>query len=413
MTSIRVLSVIAITLLIPAVHAQDLHIPASTAYLDPNPNGARMTRTGITNWSSDDMILWAGVPTKGSLHASLMATLAKGESSRLKLAIAGQSHEADLQGTGEVQTLDFGSFEIADSKYHRIELTGLRKSGKTFADVQDLILSGPATKDAFFNLKPRRNAASVHLNYPLPKGTEAQWFYNELTPELDPPATYYQACGFARGYFGIQVISATERHIIFSVWDAGNEGVDRSKVTDENRVKLLAKGEGVVARDFGNEGTGGHSHLVYPWKTNQTQRFIVTAKADGADATIYSGYYFFAERERWGHIASFRAPRDGKLLRGLYSFVEDFNGNTGHLRRLCEFGNQWIKTPAGQWVELTTAHFTHDATGGRDRRDFAAGITPEGRFYLSNGGFIAESIKYGDKFTRPAGGKPPVDIVLP
>jgi hypothetical protein len=414
MTPIRVLSVIAVTLLIPAVHAQDLHIPASTAYLDPNPNAARVTRTGITNWSTEDTILWGGILTKGPLTASLSATLPKGESSRLKLTIAAQSHEADLQGTGEAQTLDFGSFDVPDTKYQRIELTSVRKSTKTFADVQDLILSGPATKDAFFNLKPRRNAASVHLNYPLPKGMEVAWFYNELTPKLDPPATYYQACGFARGYFGIQVISATERHIIFSVWDAGNEAVDRSKVADENRVKLLAKGEGVVARDFGNEGTGGHSHLVYPWKTNTTQRFLVTAKADGPEATIYSGYYFFADRgERWGLIACFRAPRDGKLLRGLYSFVEDFNGNTGHLRRLCEFGNQWIKTPADQWIELTTAGFTHDGTGGRDRRDFGAGVTPEHRFYLSNGGFIAEPIKYGDKFTRPAGDKPPKYIDLP
>jgi hypothetical protein len=396
-----------------AAVAEDLRIPASTAYLDPNPNAARVTRTGITNWSTEDTVLWGGILTKGSLHASLGMTVAKGESSRLKLTIAGQSHEADLSGTGEAQTFDFGTFDIPDTKYHRIEVTGVRKSGKTWGDVQDVILSGPATKDAFFNLKPRRNAASVHLNYPLPKGAEAQWFYNELTPKLDPPATYYQACGFARGYFGIQVISATERHIIFSVWDAGHEAINRSKVSDENRVKLLAKGEGVVARDFGNEGTGGHSHLVYPWKTNTTQRFLVTAKADGAGATIYSGYYYFGDRERWGLIASFRAPRDGKLLRGLYSFVEDFNGNTGHLRRLCEFGNQWIKTPAGQWSELTTAGFTHDSTGGRDRRDFGAGLTAEGRFYLSNGGFIADSIKYGDKFTRPAGGKPPTDINLP
>lgn len=106
-------------------------------------------------------------------------------------------------------------------------------------------------------------------------------------------------------------------------------------------------------------------------------------------------------------------PHDGKLLRGLYSFNENFSGSNGHLRRLCEFTNQWIKTTDGKWTELLTAQFTHDPTGGTDRRDFGAGITQDGRFYLSNGGFIGEPVKQHDSFTRPATGHPPTDIVLP
>jgi hypothetical protein len=47
----------------------------------------------------------------------------------------------------------------------------------------------------------------------------------------------------------------------------GKEAVDRNKVADSNKVQLLAKGDGVFADGFGNEGTGGHSHWVYPWKT--------------------------------------------------------------------------------------------------------------------------------------------------
>ena len=31
----------------------------------------------------------------------------------------------------------------------------------------------------------------------------------------------------------MQVNSTTERRIIFSVWDSGNEGVDRKKVAEE------------------------------------------------------------------------------------------------------------------------------------------------------------------------------------
>src|SRR5436853_552477 len=83
-------------------------------------------------------------------------------------------------------------------------------------------------------------------------------------------------------------------------------------------VTVTAQGEGVSAGGFGNEGPGGHSHLVYPWKTGQTYRFLVTAKPEGTH-TLYSGYFYFPEKKRWGLIASFLAPKDGDTLRGLYS----------------------------------------------------------------------------------------------
>ena len=87
-----------------------------------------------------------------------------------------------------------------------------------------------------------------------------------------------------------------------------------------------------MASDFGNEGTGGHSHLIYAWKTGQPQRFTVTAKAEG-EHTDYSGWWFHPEQRKWILIASFRAPADGKWLRGLYSFNENFGGANGHLQR--------------------------------------------------------------------------------
>jgi hypothetical protein len=37
----------------------------------------------------------------------------------------------------------------------------------------------------------------------------------------------------------------------------------------------------------------------------------------------------------------------------------------------------------------------------------------DGRFFLSTGGFISGNTKYGALFTRPATGRPPVDLVSP
>ena len=194
-------------------------------------------------------------------------------------------------------TADFGVFKIPEPGYQRFTLESLNAAGQPFGDLDALQLDGPAVDGAHFNLKERRNAASVHLNYPVPADTNVAAFYCEVTAVEDPTATFYMACGWHRGYFGMQVNSPTERRIIFSVWDSGNEAVDRAKVADENRVQLVGKGEGVFSGDFGNEGTGGHSHLKYPWKTGEKQRFLVTAQPVDASHTIFSGYYFHPDKQ--------------------------------------------------------------------------------------------------------------------
>lgn len=391
-------------------------VPAFTAYLEPDPSGARVRApAGISNWRSPDLrILWFGeFKSTGRVDVALALGLPAGSTSKLKMTVGGQSHEAIAKG-GEADstTVDFGSFEITTPGYQQFTLTSLNEPGQPNGSPEALILDGLAIENAHFNLKPRRNAASVHLFYPVSKDLEVEAFYCEMTGLDDPIWTYYMACGWHRGYFGMQVNSPTERRIIFSVWDSGNEGVDRNKVAAENRVTLVAKGEGVVAGDFGNEGTGGHSHWVYPWKTGERQRFIVIAKPTDATHTIYSGFYFHPEQKEWKLISSWRAPKEGGYMRGLYSFSENFGGANGHLRRKALYGNQWIRTPTGDWRELTTATFSHDQTGRADRLDRFMGLE-KGEFFLSHGGFVAGFTKYGEKFERLAIGTPPPDVSLP
>jgi hypothetical protein len=326
----------------------------------------------------------------------------------------GKSFTIAVPSSKEYKTIKAGTVSVKDSGFYTITLTSVKKAGELVADLQSLQLSGGATANMHFNPKPRRNAASVHLKYPLPDSVKATSFYNEITiPEgADIVHSYYMACGFSRGYFGIQVNSATERRVIFSVWDAGNEAVDRNKVADSNKVQLLAKGDNVFADGFGNEGTGGHSHWVYPWKTGETYKFWVTALTDSAtQTTIYTGYFFIPELQKWKLVASFKAPHDGQTLRNLYSFNENFVGSNGQLQRKAIFGNQWIQRQNGSWKELTQSTFSYDATGkAGDRIDYGGG-EENGKFYLWNGGFKKANAKYGDLFTRPAGNiRPVVDV---
>lgn len=398
-----------VCLLASVLLSSSLTLPAFTAYPAPNPDGAQVEDDGsIGGWSSDrTRIEWGGYfAHPGTVHAVAQIELPAGAAASYRLTSGSDRHE----GVARDGTVDLGTFSIAKPGWRTFWLQGVRRSGADFGKLESLRLEGDAVDGAKFNLKPRRNAASVHLGFPIGKDDRIEWFYNEVTAKEDPVDTYYEACGFARGYFGMQVNGPHERRIIFSIWDSGKEAIDRSKVGTENRVRLLAKGPGVYAGDFGNEGTGGHSHLVYHWKTGVPQKFLVHAVPQGND-TVYTAYFYMPPLKRWQLIASFEAPNDGSYLHGLYSFVEDFNGDNGNLKRKALYGPVWVRTADGRWKHLVTARFTHDATGGKDRFDYDFGADGS-RFYLQNGGFEGRSPVLGSTVTlsNPAGSPPQIDL---
>jgi len=413
----HIFSLLALVFCAAALSAAELRVPAFTAYTLPDAEGARISqRGGVTRWTDPALTVnWYGqFKQTGEVTAKVKLRLPTGAESKLKLTVAGQSHEVAMKGQGAdvPVTADLGKFKIAKAGYQRFALESLNAKGQSFGDLEALLLDGPAVEEAHFNLKERRNAASVHLAYPVPAGTNIAAFYCEVTAVEDPTATFYMACGWHRGYFGMQVNSPTERRIIFSVWDSGGEAVDRNEVADQNRVKLVAKGEGVYTGDFGNEGTGGHSHLKYKWKTGEKQRFIVTAQPTDQTFTIFAGYWFHPDKQEWMLISAWKAPKEGGWLKRPHSFSENFWGSNGHFLRKARYGNQGIRTPAGQWLELTTASFSHDPTGKADRLDRFMGVEND-QFFLGHGGFVEGFTAFGEKFTRPATGKAPSDIRLP
>ena len=93
----------------------EVRVPAFTAYLAPDPNGANVSKDGIAGWKDPKItVSWFGeIKEPGSLDASVLVRLPQGAESRLRLTVAGQSHEARASGNGQFAAVKFGTFAVA------------------------------------------------------------------------------------------------------------------------------------------------------------------------------------------------------------------------------------------------------------------------------------------------------------
>lgn len=387
-----------------AEDAAPLRLPASTAYVLPNPSAARVSAAGIGRWTStNSAIVWAGtLKTNGALQAALTLRLPTGVVSKLRLTVGDQTREVAVTGNGsQPVTAEFGAFEVKAAGTCRLSLTALNEMGQPNGDLEALTLSGGALQNAHFNLQPRRAAATALLNYVEP-ADQVTAFHGELTVTADPAGTRFIACGWNRGQLGLGVSPEGEHQVIFSVWN-GN-----ADTNTEPQIKPIQTSEGVIIDDAG-EQAGGQCHFVYPWKTGERHRFAITAHNAGAGRTLFAGYWFHPERKQWMQVAVWEASGGAPVMTDLYSFIENNDARQGLFERKARFGNLWAKADDKPWQEVVTATFSFDGPGHRDRLDRSAALD-QNDFVLATGGFVPDSTAHGASFTHPAGGKAPDDF---
>ncbi|HVI44010.1 MAG TPA: DUF3472 domain-containing protein [Chitinophaga sp.] len=105
-----------------------------------------------------------------------------------------------------------------------------------------------------------------------------------------------------------------------------------------------------------------------------------------------------------------KSKTNGQLLGGLYSFVENFSDNGNDFFK-ARYGNQWVRTVKGTWIELNRASFTTTASDAAHQRYDIGGGVENNIFYMFSGGFRQVGNSVGQTYTRPATGVPPtVDL---
>lgn len=315
-------------------------------------------------------------------------------------------------------TISFGKVHISQPGYIKVSLKGISKTGAVYADISDLVVTlQKADNDIAYVVKGSsfhfgRRGPSVHLRYPVAadKENKVKWFYNEIiVPKgQDVIGSYFMADGFGEGYFGMQVNSASERKVLFSVWSPFNTE-DPKSIPDSMRIKLVKSGSNVHIGEFGNEGSGGQSYMRFPWKAGQAYAFLLSAEPDRAkNTTTYTAYFKDVAADKWFLIASFTRPQKATYLTHLYSFVENFEPENGDKVRRAYFTNQWIGDSENNWLELTHGIYTGDATANANYRKDYAGGKEGNKFYLQNGGFFNNYIQLKTPYDREATGQRPV-----
>jgi hypothetical protein len=369
--------------------------------------------TGWHKWQNEAAVwsTYIKLQKTGSFKISALLNVPSGVS-KLKFTIGKQSKTITVSGSGN-KAYEIGEWNIAEAGYVKIDAQGVSKTGNVFAQVSELLVEGNAVDEQTVFVKNNegnyfywgRRGPSVHINYDLSQvGDEIEWFYNEIVVPVgsDAIGSYFMANGFGEGYFGMQVNSATERRILFSVWSPFNTD-DPNEIPDDKKIILLKKGEDVHTGEFGNEGSGGQSYLKYNWKAGDTCKFLLRAAPAENNYTNYTAYFYDYNKKQWLLIASFSRPATHTYLKRLHSFLENFSPNTGYINRKAFYQNQWVKTKAGEWKPIHRMTLTADATAGKKyRMDYGGGVQ-NGKFYMENCGF----------FNEPASLKKTYEVALP
>ena len=379
---------------------------------------ATITDKGLTNWTDQKAIasVYFRVSAAQILNLSLRLRVPGGQST---ISVEYGSTKLTKQiKNADYDTIAIGNIKVNASGYIKINLRGISKTGSVFADVSDLLVKEVTPNTELIYVKNGssfhfgRRGPSVHLKFAVPEDVkkDVSWFYNEITVPIgqDILGSYFMADGFGEGYFGMQVNSPTERHILFSVWSPFVTQ-DPKNIPDSMKIRLMGKGATVRAKDFGSEGSGGQSFMNYPWQAGKTYGFLLNAVPDAAKGTTtFTAWFKDISINQWFLVASFSRPKTVKHLTNLYSFLENFSPDNGDVSRMAFYNNQWIANSEGKWQEVTGVTYTGDATAnGKFRKDYGGGLS-DGKFYLKNGGFFDDFTPLNQKYERPALRQAPV-----
>jgi hypothetical protein len=247
-------------------------------------------------------------------------------------------------------------------------------------------------------------ATAQHLWWDLAGDKNATCLYGEITVVATQPTTYYCGANWhpgepAGGYCGIQHNDPQERRTIFSIWDT----------SPTLHPKTTEAGPQTIFGRFGGEGEGGHTHMPWNWKTNETFQFFVRKETGSDTNTVDARYYIFdREAKKWLHISTINSPIGGHhsvetLTGGVNSFLENFSGENRQAPRLALY-RLWLGSDVdhlkclvkakgdGMWGEWNDTYFLASGNSNQLATVFSRMEQPYGKPIVAEKGHHLDPI---------------------
>lgn len=359
----------------------------------PHRNGMRVGKNGL--------VLKEDTKTTATTYiyftadqSPLLSLLAKGKG-KIEVTIGGKKKVVKIN-SNDYASYKLGNYTTSVDGYMRINYRLVESKDEINVKYVTVVnKEEPIALSEDFNTHFGLRGPSCHLGYDVKEyGDEFEWSTLSITvpEEWDKVGSYYMALGFSCGYFGFQNNSEDKRMVLFSVWNSVDSD-NPEDVKEDHRTKVMAKGEGVTAQDFGHEGSGKQSFINIDWKPGTTYTFLLHAEKVDATHTDFSGWFYDTPNDKWYYLSTLRRPDTDFLIKGHHSFLENFVPGMGDKTRKAYYHNVWVKPVGQDWKPVSRARLTNDKTGNEGiRLDFNGG-TEGDRFYLTNGGYFDRARK--------------------
>ncbi|MCL1666728.1 DUF5077 domain-containing protein [Elizabethkingia ursingii] len=367
---------------------------------------------GVVNWKDSTSVIstYIKLQNTGVLNLGIRAKVSNSES-KIKLSVNGDTFTKTLKQGSDTINYYFGSVDIKEPGYIKIDLKGISRTDSKFIDFTDLIIGGTAVAAGKVNYvaKPSssgfyfaRRGSSLNLSYTKPSGNQ-EYMYHEISiPKgYDPIGLYAMSNGFSGGYMGLQVNSETERRVLFSVWNPSNSN---------GKTVIVNVGKDVDGGSFAGEGEGTNCKFKFMWKTDTTYKFITRIRPDGNGNTLFTSWFYAPEIGEWKYIATFRRPQITKYVENAGSFLENFSNSNGYLPAKAYYSNMWFKGATGNWIPATGAKLSLDGIAKNGARlDYQAGFDNNG-YYMKHNGYFNEYGADTNNFVYPTTPAPSIDV---
>lgn len=401
-----------------------ISIPAEKSDVEGDGDRLRVTQK-LTNWTNKNAhAVYFFHTAAGVVNLKMNVTMKKGTTGRFRMKVYDTDTPDSLiaekiinfAGTGSAQDVPVITCNFGKPGYNKYDLECIY-GNSNITSINKWVLDVEENKEPYsptILMSPSLHIMSWRSESPrAPSGDAYDWAYEEvMIPGGDSivNAVYVMSLGVLAGYMGIQVgEDGAHRTVLFSQWDSGDTDTDPN-LPDHLRSTAVDKGEGVIAKRFGGEGTGVQSFRNGGafWDFNKYVQFITHCRNELASYEtvengkvvtkqqrnmIVSAWWNAQDEKGWQYISTLRVANRNSFIDSWYSFVECFVNYNGQERRIGYFRNGYAKQRTGskKWFHMNKADFGHNNGGSAmgKRNDIWQGVDPNDKYawIMVSGGF--------------------------